>query len=148
MSRHAFAEPFSERRIRTMSDEERKGPTKAKRVLASKIGDVEELKRVLSERISANKCMECGGPRDRGSNSGLCAKCRAPFPRVENVDGPVNGWQFQIVARGYDYMGEFTVQKTDAFPPERKNRTEFIALCGSREEAEEKARKAIRRAGG
>lgn len=147
-SKHPFAQAFSEKRIREMSAAEQRGPIppkKIERVLASRIADREEQKRVLFERVSADSCLECGGPRDRGRDSYLCAKCRAPFPRVENFQEPINGWQFQIVARGYDYMGEFTVQKTDAFPPERKNRTEFIALCGSREEAEEKARKALRR---
>src|SRR5712692_1666197 len=132
-SRHPFAQPFSERRIREMGEAERRGPILA-RVYASDLplGSTEQI-RLVQGRIAAGSCLECGATLTDGGN--FCVTCLKPFPIVEDIGDPVEGWQYRVRQLKPAYMREFFVERTDAFPPERNHRSETLCLLGGRAEA-------------
>jgi hypothetical protein len=110
-------------------------------LLASEIADRLEQQRVVTERIGRGVCAECG----RKTSGVFCSESLAQFPKVEDIGYPVSGWQYRIVLKVPEYMGEITVERVDAFPPERRNRREIIAFCQTREEAQKLIQKRIAR---
>jgi len=107
----------------------RRGPTSASDL---PLGSTEQI-RLVQGRIAAGSCLECGATLTDGGN--FCGTCLKPFPIMENIGGPVEGWQYRVRQLKPAYMREFFVERTDAFPPERNHRSETLCLLGSKAEA-------------
>ena len=69
--------------------------TTVKRVLASRLpSGSPQLRNLVMDRISRERCMECGGPR-RGP-FGYCESCLATFPIRTVVGEPFGGWRYEV----------------------------------------------------
>lgn len=116
-----------------MSEAERKGPTPARAYASDLPLGSEEQHRIVMDRIAAGSCLECGATLTGGGE--FCVACFAKYPIVENVGEPFDGWQFRVRQTKPAYMEQFYVERTDAFPPERKNKTELCCASSSKAEA-------------
>jgi hypothetical protein len=118
----------------------------SKRVIASTLPfESRELRALVMERISRDQCMECGAPRRCAS--AYCGSCLVGFPIRTDLKEAFDGWRYEVwqTRPAYDTSAFRAVRV--GIHERKRQRTQWLSVADTFEQAKEVCFKALRARG-